>query len=148
MDPDKWRRFAGQINDLRTFAQAGEGHCFWEAHLFKKVPFKMGEAQQSEAKDSLALSGAAGEDFPRQVEHVFRVRRIHGQTYGETKCDQMYLDTKASSDFAPGGRLFTERLGAKELCLTLAMHKLGKKIGRWGAKKTNEVTTEVKKGSK
>lgn len=131
MDADKWGRFKGMMSDLRTFSQAGDLHTFWEAHLQQRVEFGDPGGQ---AKDSLLISGSAGKDFPSQVEHIFRVRRLHGQKYENTQCDHAFLDVTASSDFVPGGRLFTERLGTKEKCLTVAMHKLGKKIGGWKAK--------------
>lgn len=129
MSIDAWRRYAGMLHDFRTFSQAGDLHCFWESHLYRKA--KIGETQES---DSLLLSGSAGENFPTMVEHIFRVRRLHGQKFQDTNCDKAYLDIQASSDFVPGGRLFTERLAAQEKDLTVALTKLGKVVGNYGAK--------------
>ena len=134
MDIDKNNRFGSSVAELRMWGQLDEWHCFWEAHLYKKAPIpKPGEPQQA-PKDSLLLRGQAGETFPANVGQIFRIRRMRGQKHEGTQCDQMYLDTRSSSDFDPGGRLFTENLAPKEPDLTVALHKLGKRIGRWGAK--------------
>ena len=134
MDIDKNNRFGGMIKELQLWGQIDDWHCFWEAHLYKKAPIpKPGEVQQP-PKDSLLLRGQVGEQFPVNVEQIFRIRRNHGQPHAGTKCDEMWVDTRAASDFVAGGRLFTENLNSKEPDLTVALHKLGKQVGRWGAK--------------
>lgn len=144
MDIDKNNRFGGMIKELQLWGQIDDWHCFWEAHLHKKAPIpKPGEVQQA-PKDSLLLRGQVGDQFPVNVEQIFRVRRSHGQKYEGTQCDEAWLDTRAASDFVPGGRLFTERLGAKEADLTVLLHKLGKQIGRWGAKTAAPKSPAVK----
>lgn len=130
MDMDKNNRFNGMLNELRLFAQIDDWHCFWEAHLYKTG--SKGQGADGVEKDSLLLRGKAGERFPALVDQMFRIRRSHGQKYGSTQCDDAWLDTRAGSDFVPGGRLFTEKLSAKEPDLTIALHKLGKTVGRWG----------------
>lgn len=149
MSIDKNNRFGQMIKEIQLWGQIDDWHCFWEAHLHKKSPIpKPGQAPQPE-KDSLLLRGQVGEQFPVNVEQIFRVRRDHGQKWEGTECDKAYMDTRASSDFVPGGRLFTEKLSSKEPDLTVALHKLGKEIGRWGMKggtvKTSSATKVVPK---
>lgn len=132
MDMDKNNRFNGMLNQFRDFAQIDDWHCFWEAHLYKTG--SKGQGGDGQQKDSLLLRGKAGERFPALVDHMFRIRRLHGQRYEGTKCDMQHLETRSSSDFVPGGRLFNEVLNEKEPDLTVALHKLGKSVGRWGAK--------------
>lgn len=145
MDIDKNNRFGGMVKELQLWGQIDEWHCFWEAHLHKKAPIpRPGEAAQA-PKDSLLLRGQVGDQFPVNVEQIFRVRRLHGQKHEGTQCDKVFLDTRASSDFVPGGRLFTENLSDKEPDLTVALHKLGKSIGQWGKKTAPPKAAETKK---
>lgn len=142
MDQDKWRRFGGMINDLRNYAQTDEWHCIWEGHIHK--PDSKGQ-DGSPAKEALLIAGKTGQSFPYNVEQVMRIRRLQGQVYDGTKCDQTFLDTQAASDLITGGRLFTEKLNPKEYDMTVAFHKLGLATGRWGQKAAAAVKSTVKK---
>jgi len=139
MDQNKWTEFARQVNELRNVFQHDNWHCIWEAHIYKPPPTGQGGQDK---KETIQVSGKAGYQFTNNVEQVFRIRRLFGQTHQGTNVDQMYLDTRPAMDFVPGGRLFTEKLSAKEFDITYAFSKLGLKIGQWG------VESESKKSKK
>lgn len=130
-DISKWKLISHQLHELQNFAQVDRWHCLWEAHIDKTVPMSQGKDAQP-AKESLAISGEAGRTWTYNVEQVFRIRRMFGQVFDKTKCDQVYLDTR--SDIG-SGRNFNEALDAKEPDMTLAFKKLGLQVGHWGAKK-------------
>lgn len=136
MDPAKWSEFARQLVDIRNFAQVDTHHCLWEAHIDRGSTFSMKKNGDDEgAKETIHVPGQAGRSWGFNVEQVFRIRRMFGDTYDGTKVDKVFLDTRPSMDFLAGGRSFTESLEPKEYDMTVAFHKLGLKIGRFGAKK-------------
>ena len=135
MDMAKWAAFNQQMSELRNLFQQDRWHCLWEAHIYKPGGASQGREDGEEKKESIQVSGKTGQNFAYNVEQVFRVRRIFNSTFGDTKCDNVYLDTRPALDFITGGRGFTENLDAKEPDMTLAFHKLGLKVGRWGKKK-------------
>lgn len=127
-DQNKWTLLSHQLHELRHFAQIDDLHCVWEAHIDKK-PTDGG------TKESIRVRGEAGRSWGYNVEQVFRIRRQFGQKHPNTKVDLTHLDTRPTGDYVANGRGFTENLEEKEYDMTLALHKLGKQIGRWGAKK-------------
>ncbi len=132
MDQSKWSEFARQVAEIRNHYQEDKWHCLWEGHVYK--PKESGQNAGAPKPETLQVSGKTGDNFPNNVEQVFRFRRQRGETYEKTKVDQIYLDTRPAMDFIPGGRLFTEMLDAKEDDMTIAFYKLGLKIGRWNSK--------------
>jgi hypothetical protein len=141
MDQSKWGDFAGQIAELRNFAQLDSWHTLWEAHLY--VPPQTGqEGQDATNKETLQMPGKSGQNFPYNVEQVFRVRREYSNTHEGTNVDLCHLDTKGGADFISGGRNF-DALKDKEYDLTRAFEKLGLKVGNWGAKE--EIVKKKKK---
>jgi hypothetical protein len=134
MDESKWQAVYGQVNEFRNYVQAGPWHTVWEAHIDKVVPF--GRNQDQEPKENIQIRGRAGRDFPNNVEQVFRIRRNLGDKYDGTEVDKMILDTRPSMEFFAGGRGATELLKPHEPDLVRAAHKLGMRVGGWGAKET------------
>lgn len=133
MDESKWQAVYGQVNEFRNYLQADKWHTLWEAHIDKVVPFSR---DQGEAKENIQIRGRAGRDFPNNVEQVFRIRRNMGATVEGTEFDEMYLDTRPNMEFFAGGRGSTELLKPHEPDLVRAAHKLGLRVGGWGAKQT------------
>lgn len=136
MDMAKWAAFSHQLSELRNYGQLDKWHAIWEAHIQKLVR----KGQQGETtEESLSISGKTGQNFAYNVEQVFRIRRMFGQTYTAkdgTKyaCDKTFLDTRPAMEFIANGRNFTEALDAQEYCMTSAFQKLGLSVGGWGAK--------------
>jgi hypothetical protein len=129
----KWKAIAHQLHELQNLAQIDNWHCFWEAHLDKPT----GQTQDKNAapaKESIRVSGEAGRNWSYNVEQVLRIRRMYGQTFPGTTCDQVYMDTRPSLDFISSGRNFTEALEPKEADMTQDFIKLGLQVGRWGLK--------------
>jgi len=144
MDPAKWSEFARQLIDVRNYGQVDTHHCIWEAHIDRGSQFSMKKNDEADAgpRESLHVPGSAGRSWSFNVEQVFRIRRDFGDTFEKTNVDMTYLDTRPSADFISGGRGFTEALKAREPDLTLAFHKLGLKIGRFGAAKAKKVVSK------
>lgn len=136
MDQAKWSDFARQVSEIRNLLQQDSWHAIWEAHIYKPPP--TGQNKEEQRSETLQVSGKAGYNFPNNVEQVFRIRRLFGETYEGTKIDQMYLDTRPAMEFISGGRMFTENLDPREYDMTLAFYKLGLKVGRWGHKATKK----------
>lgn len=135
MDQSKWQDFAAQITEVRNYAQNDAWHCIWEAHIHKVVPMNQDEA----VKETLQIPGKSGQNFPYNVEYVFRIRREHGNKYENKEgkkynADLIHLDSSTAFEFA-GGRNFNESLEPKEYDLTKVFQKLGLKVGQWGAPK-------------
>lgn len=134
MDQSKWGDFAGQVADIRSFAALGQWHTIWEAHIWR--PPATGQNKDDEnvpQKETLMMPGKSGQNFPYNVEQVFRVRREFNNNYEGSPVDFTYLDTKGSLDFISGGRNFTEALKPQEPDMTRAFMRLGLKVGHWGA---------------
>ncbi len=144
MDQSKWGDFAGQVTELRNFAQLDLWHCIWEAHIYTPAPTGQG-SEQEVPKETLQIPGKSGQNFPFNVEQVFRIRREFGNTYDGTSVDKTHMDTRASLAFAAGGRNFTEALKAKEYDMTSAFERLGLKTGNWGRKSSDEGEVVKKK---
>lgn len=134
MDESKWQAVYGQVNEFRNYLQALPAHIIWEAHIDKILPF--GRDENQEPKEKVQVRGRAGRDFPNNVEQVFRIRRNMGDTYEGTEIDKMHLDTRPEMDFFAGGRGATELLKPHEPDLVRAAHKLGMRVGGWGAKES------------
>lgn len=139
MDQNKWTEFARQVNELRNIFQQDSWHLIWEGHIYKPPDTSQQKGRAAEGgdgkKETIQVSGKAGFQFPNNVEQVLRVRRTYGRRFGSTKVEEMYFDTQPTMDFVPGGRLFTEKLDAREGDMTLAFYKLGLSVGRWGKSK-------------
>lgn len=132
MDQAKWPELGRQVNEIRNVLQKDLYHIIWEGHVYK--PPGMPGTQDTQ-KESIQVQGAAGHNFPNNVELVLRFRRDYGNTHADTRIDRVFLDTQPSMDFIPGGRCITEKLDAKEDDMTKAFYKLGYKVGRWNSKK-------------
>jgi hypothetical protein len=131
MDQSKWQEFSHQLNEIRNMAQQDNWHCLWEAHVYK--PPSTGQSGEARP-ETLQISGKSGQAFPYNVERVYRVRRAYGQRHGGSNVEEMYLDCRPTFDFVANGRGFTEALKPREADPTVAFHKLGLKVGGWGAK--------------
>ena len=131
MDMSKWSEFGRQLGEIRNFAQQDGHHCFWEGHILRQERTGQGT---TEVKESMQISGKSGQNFAYNVEQVFRIKRMFGEQHPNTSCDKVYLDTRPNMEFIANGRMFTERLEAKEPDLTVALGKLDLEVGRWGAK--------------
>lgn len=141
MDQNKWTEFARQVNELRNMFQRDEWHLIWEGHTYRAPDTSQqgGRAVEgAEKKETIQVSGKTGYQFLNNVEQVLRIRRQYGRTWGGTKVEEMYFDTRPTMDFVPGGRLFTEKLDAKEPDMTKAFYALGLSVGRWGSKKAKK----------
>lgn len=125
-DQSKWKALAHQLNEIRNYCQVDVWHCIWEAHIDKPAATGQGGVA---VKEGIRVSGEAGRNWAYNVEQVFRIRREFNTPYNNTKCDKVYLDTRAAMDFIANGRNFTECLEAKEYDPALALHKLGIPIG-------------------
>jgi hypothetical protein len=131
MDMAKWAAFSHQLSEIRNLGQQDIWHSVWEGHVLKIT--RKGQSGET-TEESLQISGKTGQSFAYNVEQVFRIRRMFGSTYKDTKCEETFLDTRPSMDFIAGGRNFTESLDAKEWDMTKAFMKLGLQVGNWGAK--------------
>lgn len=140
-DPSKWKAFAQQMSQLRLVAQVDEYHCIWEGHVDTAKPFDM-KGGGGPPKETVAISGQTGRNWSFNTEHVFRIRRNHGDTWEGTECQKVHLDTRPDMDFIAGGRGYTENLKPKEFCLTSVYSKLGLRVGNWGAKKVKSKREE------
>lgn len=125
MDQAKWDAYGATLSEMRNALQDDAYHLFWEAHIFK--------SGGDEPKETLMLEGKSGQNFAFNVEQVFRVRRMFGQKSPNTNCDTVYLDTRPNMECVANGRGFNEALEAKEPDLTVALEKLGLKVGKWQA---------------
>jgi hypothetical protein len=123
MDMAKWDAYGSMVAELRNIVQDDAYHTFWEAHIERST----GE----DAKETVALQGKTGQSFALNVAQVFRIRRMMGQKYTGTACDQVFLDTKPNIEFIANGRKFNECLDDKETDLTAAFQKLGLAVGLW-----------------
>ena len=131
MDQAKWDAYGATLSEMRNVLQDDSYHILWEAHVFRSG----GE----EPKETLMLEGKSGQNFAFNVEQVFRVRRMFGQKVPNTQCDNVYLDTRPNMECVANGRGFTEALEAKEPDLTVALQKLGLKVGLWQSKGVSNV---------
>lgn len=134
-DENKWVKFAQSLTEIRNRAQIDNLHCIWEAHLDKQMS---GRGQDAVAKTSLMVAGKTGRNWCYNVGQVFRIVREHGNQIEGTKVDNVFIDTRPSGDFIPGGRGYNENLKETEADMTAAFMKLGLKVGQWGAKKVTK----------
>lgn len=132
MDMSKWGEYNRQLAEIRNVIQIDELHTFWEGHIMRVERKGQGGTETTE---NIALRGQAGQNFAYNVEQVFRLKRMFGETYPGTACDKVYIDTRPDMEFIANGRGFTENLEPKEFDLTLALKKLGLEVGRWAPKK-------------
>lgn len=135
MDMAKWETLGQQVTEIRNLFQQDEWHCIWEGHIMQVPVNTQSKGDDQEMKEAVQLQGSAGRDFPNNVEQIFRMKRMFGERAGNSRADRIYLDTQADLQGIIGGRCFNELLDAKEFDLALTAHKLGTKIGRWGAQK-------------
>jgi hypothetical protein len=141
MDPSKWQALAAQLVDIRNRAQTDTHHCIWEAHIDRAPSFAMkkkGQDDDTGPKESIHVPGSAGRSWSFNMEQVFRIRREYGGEYENTGVDMVYLDTRPSGSFISNGRAFNELLKPREADMTVAFHKLGLNVGRYGSKKKSE----------
>lgn len=138
MDQSKWTDYARQLNEVRNLLQQDSWHMLWEGHVYKPPNTGQNKKAEDDRKETIQVSGKAGYNFPNNVEQIFRLRRMFGDTYENTKIERVFLDTRPTMDFIAGGRSFTENLDPKEHDLTLAFYKLGLKVGRWGSKSSKK----------
>lgn len=144
MDQSKWVSFGSQLAELRNLAAQGNWHVIWEGHIFK--PQATGQ-DGAEKPETLQMPGKSGQNFPYNVEQIFRIRRRQGEKYtpkgGQpTAVDLTLLETTGDYDFIVGGRNVTEALEPKEYDLTKVCQKLGLKTGGWGAPSTKPVAVK------
>ncbi len=133
MDPSKWMIVAQQLNHIRMKLQVDDYHCLWEAHIDVTKTFAMGREGGSD-KETIAISGKAGRNWPYNTDHTFRLKREFMNTWDGTECDKIHM-CKPDMDFTAGGRGYTGHLKSKEYNLTHVYGKLGLKVGGWGARK-------------
>ncbi len=142
MDQNKWGLYAIQLNELRNTAQQDNWHTIWEAHLVMKSGGK-DDAGNAAEKESLAIMGREGVNWPYNVEHVYRFRRKFGQRYGTSKLEQVVLEPKPNLEFIAGGRGFTEFLDTQEPDMAHVFRKLGLKTGGYRAIASGAVQVPV-----
>ena len=137
MDQNKWDTMGMQLNELRIMFQSLSAHIFWEGHVFKPQASGQDEKDgEAKRKESLQLQGSTGQNFPNNVAQIFKMVRMFGERVGPgINVDKVHYHTQAELEFLIGGRSFNELLESKEADMTLMAHKLGCKIGRWGAQK-------------
>lgn len=138
MDPSKWQGLAQQLIDIRNYAHTDTHHCIWEAHIDRAPVFQMKKSggEDTGPKESIHVPGAAGRSWSFNVEQVFRLRREFGGEFEKSGVDFTYLDTRPSGTFIANGRSFNEKLKPREPDMTVAFHKLGLQVGRYGSKKS------------
>ncbi len=133
MDMAKWDAYSNQLSELRWSLQSGNWHTIWEGHVTAGPP-KDDKDEDSPKKETLSVQGKAGSYFSQNVEQILRIKRMYGERIGDSKVDKVVFDTQPTLEFIASGRAFTEMLEPRETDLTLVCHKLGLKIGRWGAR--------------
>jgi hypothetical protein len=131
MDMSKWSEYNRQLAEIRNLLQQDDYHTLWEGHILRVEREGQGGTT---VKETLQLRGQAGQNFAYNVEQIFRIKRLFGESHPGTECDAVYLDTRPEMDFVVNGRGFTEKLKQKEPDMTVAFAKLGLEVGRWGAK--------------
>jgi hypothetical protein len=125
-DEDRWGLLKRQLFTIQNSYQVDKWHMFWEAHVMKGT---------EDGKETLQISGSAGRNWGVNMEQIFRLQR--GQKVPSppgTLLEQMSLNTRPTAEFMAGGRNFSELLDPMEPDLTVALHKLGLKVGLWGKK--------------
>jgi hypothetical protein len=125
-DEDRWGVLKRQLFTLQNAFGVDAWHMIWEAHIAKSG---------DDEKETLQVSGAAGKNWGVNVEQIFRLRRGMSVRPG---LEQILLDTRPDTSFIAGGKNFSERLKPEEPDLTVALYKLGLKVGCWNKPKKEE----------
>lgn len=125
-DEDRWGLLKRQLFTIQNAFQVDAWHMWWEAHVLKGT---------EEAKETLQISGSAGRNWGVNMEQIFRLQRGQRITTPAGKSlEQMSLNTRPSTEFIANGRGFNEALNPVEPDLTVALYKLGLKVGCYGKK--------------
>lgn len=125
-DEDRWGLLKRQLFTIQNAFQVDAWHMFWEAHVLKGT---------EEAKETLQISGSAGRNWGVNMEQIFRLQRGSRINLPTGKSlEQMTLNTRPSTEFIANGRGFNEALNPQEPDLTVALYKLGLKVGCYGKK--------------
>ncbi len=122
-DRDKFGQLKRQLLTIQNIFNTDLWHMFWEAHVLKIT---------DESKETLQVSGSAGRNWGINMSQVFRLQR---GTAVKPKLEQVVFNTRPSTEFMAGGRNFSLKLDPVEPDLTVALHKLGLKVGLFGKPK-------------
>lgn len=133
MSIGRWMEYGRLMTEIRNVAQRNTHHTLWESHIYKPQPSPMAKKSDAPPTEELEVLGQPGRGYAQNVSHIFRLRRVRGQVVKGTTCDQMFLDTRPTGDFIPGGRGVTELLSAQEPDMVVAFQKLGLQVGGWKA---------------
>lgn len=122
-DEDRWGLLKRQLFTVQNAFQIDQWHMFWEAHVLKGT---------DEGKETLQISGSAGRNWGVNMEQIFRLQRGERINLAEGRSlEKVYLDCRPGTEFMSGGRNFNELLQPQEPDLTVALYKLGLKVGCW-----------------
>lgn len=141
MDQNKWDSFQRQMTEFQFYTQVDTYHTLWETHLSEKES-KVHKDSAGNAKvyDTIQVQGKTNEQFPAQCERPYILSRKKGPWDGnpknKSKVNLVEFDTQPDLDFGESmsaGRSVVGVLEPKETDLTKMFHKLGLRIGCWGA---------------
>ena len=139
MDQNKWNLLKQIMTELQWQVQQDNYHTFWEGHYGEKTSKETDGGGNPMTYDTINVDGNTAKTFPAQVERVWEINRSpmkhKDKNNKETKVNIMSFNPFPKFDFGDGmvGRGVTGVLTEKETDLTMAFHKLGLKIGQWGA---------------
>jgi hypothetical protein len=131
-----WNMLNAQMNRLQNNFQMDAGHMFWEGHI-TYVPAE-GAKDMKKTVPKLSLHGRAGQEWANNTSHNLLIKREAGQKVVKngvkTEVDKAYLEVKGGgTDFLTGGRRVAG-LDPQETDLTVALKKMGYRVGQWGWK--------------
>ena len=140
MDRNKWGLFAQQMTEFQFFTQADTYHTLWETHWGEKTSETKKDASGNPISyDTIQVQGATAVQFPAQCERPYMLSRKKGPwdpKQPKSRVNMVEFDTQPNLDFGESmmaGRSVVGVLEPKENDLTYMFHKLGLRIGSWGA---------------
>lgn len=121
-DEDRWGLLKRQLFTIQNAFGVDAWHMFWEAHVLKGT---------DDGKETLQISGSAGRNWGVNMEQIFRLQRGPVEQGPGGSLEKVYLDCRPSTEFIANGKNFNELLNPQEPDLTVALYKLGLKVGCW-----------------
>lgn len=132
-----WNMLNAQMARLQNAFQLDKCHVFWEGHVVYVAP--EGSVDMKKTQPVLKVHGSYGQEWANNTSHNLLIRR-DPQAPKVTKngvkseVDRMYLEVKGGGTaFLTGGRRVAG-LRANEDDLTVALKRMGYKVGQWGWK--------------
>ena len=132
-----WNMVNAQLNRLQNAYQRDLAHVFWEGHV--QYVAAEGSKDMKKTVPVLKVHGQAGQEWANNTSHNLLIRRDPmapkvSKNGVKLEVDRMYLEVKGGGTaFLTGGRRVAG-LSAQEADMTVALKKMGYKVGQWGWK--------------